>query len=238
MKPLIGVLSNLSTIESGSSIGLERVFVSNAYVKAIEQSGGVPFIIPVNTNKENIKKQIEAMDGIIISGGVDVNPILYNEEPINELGVIHPDIDEFDVEAIKIALELNKPIMGICRGLQVLNVALGGTLHQDLSYTKCSKIKHVQDTKPYLGTHYIEIKEDSLLSEVLGNKILVNTYHHQSIKDIGKELEVIAYSNDGIIEAIQGTGNNFVLGVQWHPEMMCEKDEKMLNLFKKFTSKC
>lgn len=238
MKPLIGVLSNLSIIESGSSIGLERIYVAKSYVKAIEMSGAVPIIIPVNTNKENIRRQIEAVDGVIISGGSDVNPTLYNEEPAKELGFIHPEIDEFDIEAIKVALELKKPILGICRGLQVLNVALGGNLYQDLSYRDCSFIKHVQDTKPYLGTHYIEIKEGSILSDVLGRKILVNTYHHQSIKELGEGLEIIAYSNDGIAEAIQKSGDTFVLGVQWHPEMMFEKDEKMLNLFKKFIGEC
>lgn len=238
MKPLIGILSNLSTIESGSSIGWEKVFINKSYVDAIENSGGIPIVIPVNTNKENIKRQIECVDGIIISGGIDVNPTLYNEEPIPGLGEVHPETDEFDIEAINIALDMKKPIFGICRGLQVINVALGGTLYQDLNCSECSKIKHVQNTKPYLGTHYIEVKEKSLISEVLGNKILVNTYHHQSIKRLGKDLEVIAYSNDGIIEAIQGKGDSFILGVQWHPELMIKKDERMLNLFKRFISEC
>lgn len=238
MKPLIGILSNLSTIESGSSIGMERVFINQSYVRAVENSGGVPIVIPVNTNKENIKRQIALVDGIIISGGIDVNPTLYNEEPIPGLGEVHPETDEFDIEAIRVTLEMKKPILGICRGLQVINIALGGTLYQDLNCSECSKIKHIQNTKPYLGTHYIEIKEKSHISEVLGNKILVNTYHHQSIKRLGKELEAIAYSNDGIIEAIQGKGDTFLLGVQWHPELMIEKDERMLNLFKKFISEC
>lgn len=238
MKPKIGILSNLLTIESGSSIGLEKVFVSKSYVKAVESGGGVPIIIPVNTNKENIRSQIEAMDGILISGGIDVNPILYKEEAVKELECIHPEIDEFDIEAINIALELKKPILGICRGLQILNVALGGNLYQDLRYHECSYIKHVQDTKPYLGTHYIEVKENSILDDVLDRKMLVNSYHHQSIKELGKGLKVIAYSNDGIIEAVEKENEKFVVGVQWHPEMMFEHDDKMLNLLKKFISKC
>lgn len=238
MKPLIGVLGRLATIDSGAFNGLERVNLTNAYVDAIEKAGGVPIVVPVNTNKENIKAQVSAMDGIIISGGDDVNPNLYKEEPVRELGYINPIIDEFDIEVIKVALEMNKPILGICRGLQVLNVALGGSLYQDLKYIKGSHIKHNQETKTYLGTHYIDIKENSILKEIIKEKVLVNSYHHQSVKTLGNNLKVIAYSNDGIIEAVQKENEKFVLGVQWHPELMVDYSEYMLNLFKRFVYEC
>ena len=238
MKPLIGVLGRLATIDSGAFNGLERVNLTNAYVDAIEKAGGVPIVVPVNTNKENIKAQVSAMDGIIISGGDDVNPNLYKEEPVRELGYINPIIDEFDIEVIKVALEMNKPILGICRGLQVLNVALGGSLYQDLKYIKGSHIKHNQETKTYLGTHYIDIKENSILKEIIKEKVLVNSYHHQSVKTLGNNLKVIAYSNDGIIEAVQKENEKFVLGVQWHPELMVDYSEYMLNLFKRFVDEC
>ncbi|GAA0862711.1 gamma-glutamyl-gamma-aminobutyrate hydrolase family protein [Paraclostridium tenue] len=238
MKPLIGVLGRLATIDSGAFNGLERVNLTNAYVDAIEKAGGVPIVVPVNTNKENIKAQVSAMDGIIISGGDDVNPNLYKEEPVRELGYINPIIDEFDIEVIKVALEMNKPILGICRGLQVLNVALGGSLYQDLKYIKGSHIKHNQETKTYLGTHYIDIKENSILKEIIKEKVLVNSYHHQSVKTLGNNLKVIAYSNDGIIEAVQKENEKFVLGVQWHPELMVDYSPHMLNLFKRFVDEC
>lgn len=238
MRPLIGILSNLCTIENGSSIGKEKVCVQNAYVKAIEEAGGVPIVIPVNTDKENIRIQIETVNGVIISGGIDVNPILYNEDPVKELGEIHPDIDDFDIEAIKVAIELDKPLLGVCRGMQVLNVALGGSLYQDLSYAENSYIKHNQNAKSYLGTHYINIKKNTIISNILGEKALVNTYHHQSVKDLGQGLEVSAYSNDGIIEAIEKKDASFVVGVQWHPEMMAEYNGNMLNIFKYFIKKC
>lgn len=238
MKPLIGILANLAPIDSGAFNGLERVHLPNSYVHAVEKAGGVPVVIPVNTNVENIKAQVEAMDGIIISGGEDVNPIIYKEEPVKELGYIYPTIDEFDIEAINVALELDKPILGICRGLQVLNVALGGSLYQDLKYVKGSNIKHNQQTKPYLGTHCIDIKENSILKEIINEKVLVNSYHHQSIKTLGNKLKPIAYSNDGVIEAIQKENQKFVLGVQWHPELMVDNSESMLNIFKRFISEC
>jgi putative glutamine amidotransferase len=238
MKPLIGILANLAPIGEGVFNGLERVHLPNSYVHAVEKSGGVPIVIPVNTDKENIKRQIETMDGILISGGEDINPILYKEEPVRELGYVYSKIDEFDIESIKIALELNKPIFGICRGLQVLNVALGGSLYQDLKYIKGSHIKHSQQAKTYLGTHYINIKESSILKEILKDKTLVNSYHHQSVKTLGRDLHAIAYSSDGVIEAIERTSENFVLGVQWHPELMVDNNEEMLNLFKKFIDAC
>ena len=238
MKPLIGILANLATIDSGVFNGLERVHLPNAYVHAVEKAGGVPVVIPVNTNKENIKYQIAAMDGILISGGEDVNPIVYKEEPSRELGYVHPTIDEFDIEAIKIALELKKPILGICRGLQILNVALGGSLYQDLKYIKGSYIKHSQEAKTYTGTHYINIKESSILYNIIKEKTLVNSYHHQSIKTLGSNLKVIAYSSDGVIEAIQKENEKFVVGVQWHPELMVDHDAGMLNLFKEFIDNC
>ena len=233
MKPIIGILSNVSDKEDESS-GIERVFVNNSYVNAVEKAGGVPIIIPVNTQRENIKRQIELVDGIIISGGGDVNPILYNEEPTKEMGCFHPDIDEFDIIAIKIAIELKKTILGICRGIQVLNVALGGTLYQDLSHIKENYIKHTQQTKRYMGSHTVKIIEDSILNHILGTEVVVNSYHHQSVKDLGDGLIDTAYSKDGVIEAIEMKDEKFVVGVQWHPESMVDHDENMLNLFKEF----
>ena len=238
MKPLIGVLGRLATIDSGAFNGLERVNITNAYVNAIEKAGGVPIVIPANTNKENIKAQVSAMDGIIISGGDDVNPNIYKEEPFKELGYVNPTLDEFDIEVINVALELDKPIFGICRGLQMLNVALGGSLYQDLKYIKGSHIKHNQETKTYLGTHSIDIKENSILKDIIKGKVLVNSYHHQSIKTLGNNLRVIAYSNDGVIEAVQKEDKKFVVAVQWHPELMVDSCEYMLNLFKAFVDAC
>lgn len=234
MKPLIGILANLATINDGAFSGIERVNLPNSYIHAVEKAGGVPIVIPVNLNKENIKIQIKSMDGVLISGGGDVNPILYKEEPFKELDYIYQEIDEFDIEVINIALENNKPILGICRGLQVLNVALGGSLYQDLKYIKGSHIKHNQNAKPYLGTHYIDIKEGSILKEIITEKVLVNSYHHQSVKTLGNNLKAIAYSNDGVIEAIQKMDKSFVLGVQWHPELMVDYDQYMLEIFKRF----
>lgn len=233
MKPLIGILANLTNIDDGAFRDIERVSVANSFITAVEKAGGVPIVIPVNLNKENIKIQIKSMDGIIIPGGGDINPILYKEEPVRELDYISNDIDEFDIEATKVALEYDKPILGVCRGLQVLNVSLGGSLYQDLKYIKGCHIKHNQQAKPNLGTHYIDIKENSILEDIIGKKILVNSYHHQSVKTLGHNLKAVAYSNDGVIEAIQKVDKNFVIGLQWHPEVMID-NKYMLDIFKRF----
>lgn len=238
MKPFVGILGNIMTMKEEGFAGQERGYLNNTYINAVEKANGVPIIIPVTTNEENIRAQISKMDGILLSGGVDIDPILYNEEPREKLGTVNPTLDEFNLIAIKIALELNKPILGICRGLQVLNVVLGGTLYQDLDYIDGSYIKHAQNSKPYSGTHSIKIDDRSVLKEILGENVYVNSYHHQSIKDLGNGLRAIAYSCDGIIEAVEKIDSNFVIGVQWHPESMVNHCDKMLNLFRCFVNSC
>lgn len=233
MQPIIGILANLTDTEREASMA-ERAFVSNAYINAVIKAGGVPMIIPVNTHEEIVKKQIQLIDGLILSGGADVNPVLYNEEPSTDIEYYHPDIDKFDLIAIDIAIELNKPILGICRGTQILNVSQGGSLYQDTSHIEGNYIKHNQSTKSYQGSHTITINSESKISKVLGTDLLVNSYHHQSVKNVGKNLIPVAYSKDGVVEAIEMKNKKFIVGVQWHPELMVDHNEKMSNLFKMF----
>lgn len=168
MKPIIGILGNLIIMENGMFPGLERSYVNNDYINAVLKGGGSPVIIPVNTDKEVIKKQIEMVDGVLISGGWDINPQLYGEETREETTFIYPEVDEFDLIAISIALELKKPILGVCRGLQILNVSLGGTLYQDNNLIEGSYIKHTQSSKRHVATHKVDVKEGSILEGILG----------------------------------------------------------------------
>lgn len=238
MKPIIGILGNLITMENGMFPGMERSYVNNDYINAVMKGGGIPFIIPVNTNEEVIRRQIEQVDGVLISGGWDVNPLLYGEEPKNDMTFIYPEVDTFDLEAIKIALELDKPILGICRGLQILNVALKGSINQDINLVEGNFIKHQQQAKRHVGTHTIDVLENSKLEAVLGKCLQVNSYHHQSINILGEGLKAIAYSKDKVIEAVEKENAKFVVGVQWHPEMMVDYNEKMVKLFKEFIKQC
>jgi putative glutamine amidotransferase len=199
------------------------------------KAGGIPVILPILCDEESIRRQIELLDGVLLSGGVDINPLVYNEEPSPKLGYIFPDKDTFDLLIIKIACELKKPILAICRGHQILNVAFGGTLYQDLSDIEGCYIKHQQQAKDGAVTHTLNIVENSILHNILGSSIISNSFHHQSIKDLAPGFKVTAYSKDNVIEAIEKCNEKFVVGVQFHPEIMTAyNDKKMLKLFEAF----
>lgn len=233
-KTLIGIVGNLLIDQGGMFPGYERAYVNNDYVQSVKKAGGTPVILPIISDYETVKNQIEAMDSIIISGGFDVNPLIYGEEPSQKQGFLCPERDEYDLMVIKAAMELNKPILGICRGVQILNAALGGTLYQDLSQIEGCYIKHVQESKPDTAGHSVEIVKGTKLYSILGEKIITNSFHHQAIKDLAPGFKVAARSKDGVIEAIE-KDEGFVIGIQWHPEMMAGKDNKlMLNIFKTF----
>lgn len=231
-KPLIGILGNLFIMEGGMFPGIERAYVNNEYVEAVEMAGGVPVILPVVYDFEVIERQIVNIDGIIIPGGYDVNPQCYGEEPLQKLGYISPQIDQYYLKAIECCVKYKKPILGICRGMQILNVAFGGTLYQDLSYIDGCSIKHMQSSKRNAPGHIVEIVEGSHLFDILGSKVITNSFHHQSIKKIALGFKMTAVAKDGIIEAIENEEDVFVLGIQWHPEGMVHDSVSMLNLFK------
>ncbi|MBL4938474.1 gamma-glutamyl-gamma-aminobutyrate hydrolase family protein [Clostridium sp. YIM B02515] len=232
-KPVIGILGNLLLIENDIFAGSERSYVNNDYIKAVHMAGGVPVIIPPLLDNEIIDKQISILDGIIISGGYDVNPLLYGDEPRENLGFIHPLVDDFTIKAIKAAVGLNKPILGICKGAQILNVTFGGTLYQDLSYMPGCFVKHSQNAKPDVATHIIEVEKGSKLYEITEGNTYVNSFHHQVLKDIAKDFKVTARAKDGAVEAIEMEDKAFVMAVQWHPEMMAATNEIMRRLFER-----
>jgi putative glutamine amidotransferase len=232
-KPLIGIVGNLLIDQGGMFPGYERAYVNNDYVQSILNAGGTPFILPLISDYESVKCQIEAVDSIVISGGYDVNPLIYGEEPTQKQGFLCPERDDYDLMVIKAAMELNKPILGICRGLQILNAALGGTIYQDLSQIEGCYIKHVQESRPEVAGHTTEIVSGTKLYDVLGGKVITNSFHHQAVKDLAPGFKVAARAKDGVIEAIEKE-EGFVIGIQWHPEMMARKgNESMINLFKK-----
>lgn len=229
--PIIGISGNMLFDRGDMFPGYKRAYVNNDYVEAVENAGGVPLILPIISDKKAIKLQIENIDGLIISGGYDVNPLIYGEEPAQKLGFIYPARDEYDINVIEIALELHKPILGICRGLQILNVFLGGTLYQDLELIDGCYIKHLQSSMPVTIGHTVNIEKGTKLFNILGSKVITNSFHHQAIKKLAPGLKVSAKSEDGIIEGIESE-NEFVLGIQWHPEMLAKEHKEMLNIFK------
>lgn len=213
-KPVIGISSTWGNGVSTS--------VPSDYVEAVFAAGGVPLVIPVTHDKEILSRTLDCVDAVIMTGGEDIDPLKwYNEEPVPAQGQIAPERDEFDIMLIRMAVERGKPLLGICRGHQMLNVAFGGTLYQDIpSQVKSTgPVKHNQNAPRHYGTHTIIIEEGSLLYQQVGKKeIAVNSFHHQAVKDLAPGFKITARSKDGVVEAIEKTGSGKVFGVQFHPE--------------------
>ena len=234
-KPIIGISSSVIVDEAGSFAGYKRAYVNKDYVDAVVRAGGVPLIIPFTTDKEVIVSQVQIIDGLILSGGHDVSPYNYGQEPNPKLGETFPERDTYDMLLLEESKKRNIPILGICRGSQIINVAAGGTLYQDLSYADFVKIKHDQVDNPTQATHFVDLEEGTFLKNILGKEYKVNSFHHQIIKDVAPEFKVVAKSSDGVIESIEKiTEDSFIIGVQWHPEMLslnCEKSQEIFNSF-------
>lgn len=234
MKPIIGISTSLDNFDTQ----LARVYVNEEYVIAIEKAGGIPILLPPINCEEDIKKQAELCDGFLFSGGVDINPLFYGEEPIAKLGEVRSAMDKHQVALAKYIMTTDKSYLGICRGHQILNIANGGTLYQDLGQIPGGTIKHVQEGKRFDECHFVENLRQSVLTDIFGQKFLVNSFHHQCIDKLGNGLDVIARASDGVIEGVTMTNKKFVVGVQWHPESMVCNNEGMLNLFKKLVESC
>lgn len=226
MKPIIAITPNVTEDES-------KLQLNNKYCKAIWQAGGLPIIISYNINE--IESIINTVNGLLLSGGGDIDTFITNEEPQKRLGAIYPIRDNTEVALCRLALKKNIPILGICRGCQILSIASGGKIHQDIDLI--STIKHSQQSPKYYPTHFVNLETDSKLIRIYkSNKLKVNSFHHQAVSILGDNMAVSAKSNDNIIEAIEHKNNKFVLGVQWHPELMFENYNIHLELFKEFVS--
>ena len=238
MKPVIRISGSILINKGNAFSGYRRSYVNQDYVEAVLRAGAIPFIIPFNEDLEATREMVEKVDGIILSGGHDVNPYYYGEDPMLKIGELFPERDVFDMELYKTAIELKKPIFGICRGYQIINVINGGTLYQDLSYADFVKIKHDQVDNPTQATHFVELEEGTFLKNILGEKYKVNSFHHQILKDVAPGFKVVAKSSDGVIESIEKiTEDSFVIGVQWHPEMLSASNEKSQAIFNAFVKK-
>lgn len=238
MKPIIGIPTHLMFIGSSPSGGKEVSYCNEDFSLAISKAGGIPLLLPSLDNKGDILNQLMLCDGILLPGGDDINPLLYGEEPSNGLGEVYAKVDEYELILTTFALSNDKPILGICRGCQLLNIALGGNVYQDLNEYPTPHLKHSQKARRHEATHTIDIVPDSLLYSLFGGSIRVNSFHHQAINQLGKGVIATAHSKDGIIEGIQLNSKPFVIGVQWHPEIMLSTSATMLSLFQKFISCC
>ena len=215
----------------------KSVWMLPDYLDGIKAAGGIPMVLPIEMSDKDAERVVETFDGFLFTGGQDVSPSLYGTEDVTGTIVSCPKRDNVETLLLKRALEADKPILGICRGLQFINAFLGGTLWQDLPSQHPSEIVHRQG-KPYgVPTHQVVLNGD--LQSLLGKEVLeVNTLHHQAIKDLGKGLIPMAVALDGLIEAVRLSGKRFVWAVQWHPEYLFRTDKDSLAIFSCFVEHC
>ncbi len=228
MKPVIGITTYLDTCP-------KKIYaaVSNNYIHSILIAGGLPVMLPVVEDQDVAAEYLSVIDGLLLSGGEDICTMVYGENPIKEVEMFCPQRDSFEINLFSAALEQNMPVLGICRGLQVMNSALGGTLYQDI-FTQCKNVLGHFPTKLPVDTlyHTINIEKNSILAEIFEKEELrVNSYHHQAAKDVPEEFRATAFSTDNVIEGIEHRDKNFVVGVQWHPEDLTIKHPHFIKLF-------
>ena len=228
--PLIGISANY---REGDSC------IENSYALSILEAGGVPVLIPVCTDIEILRETVKRLDGLLLTGGGDINPLFAKEDPIPQLQEYNIIRDQYDFTLVKLATDRCIPIFGICRGHQVINLAFGGNNYQDI-YTQrqTPTLKHSQSVSREYGSHTVLIEKESQLFNIMGtDSLVVNSFHHQAIKDVAPGFHVSATSPDGIIEAMEGRPAYPIFSVQWHPEKMAVRpDQQMQRLFHYFVN--
>ena len=235
--PVIGIPSGILLSSDPLSAVPERCSVPKDYVDAIRKSGARPLIIPAGEALGFSEELFDVVDGVLLPGGADVDPSLYGEEPHPRLEYCCPVLDAFHIAAVRGAVARNMPVLGICRGEQILNVAFGGTLHQDLPSLPLNLVCHSQKADRRIATHTITADEGSVIGGLFGKRFRGNSFHHQAVNVPGEGLIVTAHAPDGIVEGIEMPGKDFVVGVQWHPEMMLAGGDAMLPLFRSFVQR-
>jgi putative glutamine amidotransferase len=239
-RPTIGVTTQSLQAIDGIPAGLPNSVVMNQrYYEAVAAAGGAPVLIPLLDDEEALRAVYEACGGILIPGGVDMDPATSGEVPHEKLGRIDPARDRVELQLTRWAVEDRKPLLGLCRGLQVINVAAGGSLYQDLDAQLEGAIKH--DYFPTYGferdhlSHAVAVAPTSRLRSLVDlEQLPVNSMHHQGVKTLGTGLRACAFASDGLIEAVESTDGHWMVGVQWHPEVFEADDPHTRDLFRGF----
>lgn len=233
-KPLIG-LTPAHDMESGD------VKARPTYMRALKAAGAIPVVMPLDASEEDLKQLSQDLDGFLFTGGPDVHPFLFGEETQAHCGNVSPARDQMEISLLPMVMELQKPILGICRGIQVLNIALGGNIWQDIpsQVTRDFPLAHSQQFSYDMPCHTVALTEGSLLARISeSSSIKVNSMHHQAVKDLAPGLIASAYSTDYLIEALEMPDYPFFIGVQWHPEYLWEKNKEAFRLFQTFVKAC
>lgn len=226
-KPVIGLCSSYGKGEKD-----DRIFLSCDYLETIRSFGGIPVVIPAEAGEEEQKYLMDLCDGLLLTGGNDIDPALYGEAILNDTVVTAPERDLGEPRLCELAMQRGLPILGICRGMQMLNVHFGGTLYQDIPTQLEGAVNH--QTK-----HDCQLMPASPLWELVGeDSITVNSHHHQAVKDVAPGFEVMGRCSDGIIEAIRKTDAKFLWAVQWHPEKIWKTESSSARIFTAFMDAC
>ncbi len=240
--PIIGITPDLERIPPGSSRdeGEQALFLFIRYSEAILDAGGIPLVLPPMASRAAIRKVLSRLDGLVISGGgFDIHPKRYGEEPIEGLGAIKGDRTDFELELIDQALVRDLPVLGVCGGAQAINVALGGSLYQDIPTQLAGALIHREKSANQPSDHWIKIHRGTQLRRIVRRENLkVNSTHHQAVKELGRNLIVNATSKDGLIEGIESPKHPFLIGVQWHPEALARKNAFQRKIFISLISIC
>ena len=225
-KPLIGISLGYSDKKNS---------VNNTYINSVLMNGGVPYLIPVTDDVEVLRQIVAQLDGIIFTGGEDFAPAYYGKEEHEKLGEVNVTRDTYDLTLFKLATDRNIPTLGICRGLQLINVGMGGTLYQDLPAEKPSDINHRQQVEGTVPTHGVSVVEGSMMHQILGEKdIQVNTFHHQAIDKLAPGLKIVGWSNDSVPELIEAYPHRQIIGTQFHPEIFTANGDALMGKLFKF----
>jgi putative glutamine amidotransferase len=231
-RPRIGITTRIE-------LHTDRFYLSQYYCEAVEAAGGLPVLIPLIPKAQYISRVVDDLDGVLLPGSdSDVDPLRYGHNPHPQLGSVHPLKDETDLLFLNEIEERRVPLFAICFGAQVLNVARGGTLVQDIGSQLPSALKHEQGVPRDRHSHRVRLLEGSMVAALANSDDApVNSHHHQAIDTLGRELVATAWAPDGIVEAIEDPrGDRFVLGVQWHPELGWEKDHFSRAMFDRFVA--
>jgi putative glutamine amidotransferase len=226
--PVIG----LTALRSPDQSSFHHI-LTGPYVRCIADSGGYPIVLP--SLLERCGQALDMVDGLMLIGGGDIEARHLGKENHPQAKFFNPLRDDFELALIKLAVQRKMPMLGICRGLQIMNVALGGSLYQDINDEQGSDFDHQREQTPDDPVHAVSIAAESCLASILGTtSVSVNSVHHQAIKDVSSKLKAVAWAPDGVIEAAESCGDSgFMLGVQWHPERMAEKQPEQLRLFER-----
>jgi putative glutamine amidotransferase len=229
-EPIIGVTTSAMRTDKG----VQRAHLNASYIRAVERAGGIPLLLTPYHSPAALARFAELIDGLLLTGGGDIDPARFGEPWHPKTDLVSPERDELELQHVtRQAIDTGLPLLAICRGIQVVNVALNGTLHQHVPDAFGDHIAHDQPGARSDRTHEVTIEGGSLLSRVSGGERLrVNSFHHQALKDLGDGLKPVAWAEDKVVEAVEMPGaRGFMLAVQWHPEELVEDDPAALRLF-------